>query len=149
VKSILYLVPVYMISTTLGYIAGRRTNKGQLEESLMKIEDTSIILTNLYKRQWLVIFFLRVSPVLPFLVINLLLGAIRTPLWMFLSGTLAGMLPRSILAIMGGMALAELGKGFSDSMPRKYTAVLVLFICVSLWFFYKLTQKKTEPSENS
>src|SRR6478609_2087429 len=34
VKSIFYLIPVYMISTTAGYIAGRMTNKGQLEESL-------------------------------------------------------------------------------------------------------------------
>lgn len=148
-QSLIFFVPVYMVATILGYLVGRTNEKGQLEESLMKIEETSVILTNLYKRHWLVIFFLRISPVLPFAVINILLGAIRTPWLTFLSATLVGMVPRTILAILTGISIKGLGKGFSDETPIHYYIILICFVAVSLWFLSKLTQKKADQSEKS
>lgn len=148
-KSLIYFIPVYMVATLIGYMAGKISKKGQLEESLMQIEETATILTNLYKRQWLVIFFLRISPVLPFAVINLLMGAIRTPIWTYISATLVGMIPRTVLAILTGISIKELGKGFSDDTPMNYTVILFGFVAISLWFLYKLTQKKPDSSEKS
>jgi uncharacterized membrane protein YdjX (TVP38/TMEM64 family) len=60
------------------------------------------------RRTTLIIFLLRLSPLMPFALTNFLMASARVPVKAFFLGTLFGMLPRSSAVVLVGAGLSEL-----------------------------------------
>lgn len=66
------------------------------------------LIQELSKRPLRILVFARMSPVLPFAMSNILLAQVSIPMFTYIGGTMLGMLPRSLFALIVGSQAPEL-----------------------------------------
>lgn len=136
--SLNYMIPAYLIATLIGYYLGRFIDNGRLLNYFQKGEKSSKILQNLKKKELLVIFFSRISPVLPFAVMNAVLSMLGAKLSRYIPATLAGMLPRTILFTWLGMeakTISDIMNGPKENIYARVTFIaLLMFSSLGLYF---------------
>ena len=139
--SLLYMLPAYILSSVIGYYAAKLIDKGSFLESISGIKGVQNIVRNLKKRENLIIFFCRISPVLPFSLMNALLSILQASLKRYIVAGSAGMMPRTLLFVWLGMQardLKELIENPSDNMASKILfIILLIFSIVGLFFVLK------------
>ncbi|TAH27045.1 MAG: DedA family protein [Cytophagales bacterium] len=135
--SLIYMVPSYLVATLLGYYLGGFIDDGRLMNYFMKGEKSSKIFQNLKRKELLVIFFSRISPVLPFAVMNAVLSMLGANLKRYIPATLAGMLPRTIMFTWLGVeakSIAEIMHGPKENIyARVLFVVLLMFSSLGLY----------------
>jgi uncharacterized membrane protein YdjX (TVP38/TMEM64 family) len=140
------LLIAYLLANIIGYLLGKKVDdnlleiiKGVYPRMKNKLENKSKSFGNL-------IFFVRISPIIPFALSNLLFAIIKTGLKkVVLYGTL-GMLPRTILSFYSGILAANIwdainNKGFDWSS----IAIMILLVVSAigiLRFFLKEDQEQ-------
>ncbi len=92
----------YLIASYVGYQLGLFLEGKKIHATLLEKPKIVRFLSSLKEKSWKLIILVRLSPVLPFSVMNLVLSAIRFPLKTFLIGSFIGMLPRTVFAIYVG-----------------------------------------------
>lgn len=75
--------------------------------------------------------FLRVTPTLPNLFINLASPIVDVPFHIFFLATLVGLIPASYITVRAGLALGDL-KSVKDLYDFKTLSVLFLIGCVAI-----------------
>ena len=137
-----HLVIAYLLANVLGYSLGKWLNADfqtllyarhpSLQEEIERRTDQPAGL----------VFFVRISPVIPFAISNFLFASLGIPLSKIIRFGLPGMLPRTILAFASGMA----GQSFLDAQaslkdPHDWL-VLGLLLVGSIWGIWHFWNKK-------
>jgi uncharacterized membrane protein YdjX (TVP38/TMEM64 family) len=139
--SMLYMLPAYIVASLIGYFSARLIDQGTFIESISGIKGVDNIIHNLKKRENLVIFFCRISPILPFAMMNALLSILRASISKYIVAGSAGMLPRTLLFVWLGMQarnIKELIEHPSDNMASKILFMaLLIFSIGGLFYIFK------------
>ncbi|WP_081622100.1 TVP38/TMEM64 family protein [Endozoicomonas elysicola] len=104
-----YIVISYPIASGIGYMVGKTLDHGKLMSTLPSESRIHRILNELsHQHQWPLVILTRISPILPFSLMNLVLPAIGIRLHTFLLAGFIGMLPRTLFALWAGMQARDL-----------------------------------------
>ncbi len=96
------VVLAYCLASGLGYALGRWLDGGRFLDSLKQYDLVSRVADDLGKKPVFMVILVRLSPVLPFCLMNLLLAALRVRLSVFLLAGTLGMLPRTLFSLWAG-----------------------------------------------
>ena len=139
------LVIAYLLANVLGYSLGKWLNADF--RTLLYARHTGLkeeIEQRIAKPAGLV-FFVRISPVIPFAISNFLFASLDIPLQKIIRYGLPGMLPRTLLAFATGIA----ANSFVDAQaalqdPEQWLALAILLLgsIWGIWHFWN--KKKTE-----
>lgn len=92
----------FFLASVMGYFFGRRLDAGLREEIFRIWPAAKKSVENLQGNSVSVVMAFRLLPVPPFAIGNLLLAWLRVPLASFLTGSMAGMIPRMALVVWLG-----------------------------------------------
>jgi len=150
-SSLVYVVPAYLLASLLGYLFGRHLDKGRLLKSMVDIDNKELLKNTVESSPFWFVILCRISPILPFGLMNLLLPAFGVKVKEFITAGTLGMLPRTILFIWLGSAaqnlMEALKSGGGDIGFKFYmTSLLVIVSSFGLLYLFKkkLRQLKSQ-----
>jgi uncharacterized membrane protein YdjX (TVP38/TMEM64 family) len=149
-KAIPFVIISYFIASIMGYFLAMKVDKGRFMTSLQGIPGVSNIASNLKKKEVSVIILARISPALPFAMMNMLLSYLGADFKKFLWAGFIGMLPRTILFIWIGSQgdnIRVLLENPEDNNLAKLSFILLLLVSV-LGLFY-VGMKAVKNSDKS
>jgi uncharacterized membrane protein YdjX (TVP38/TMEM64 family) len=104
-------------------------------------KSVTTVLENIRQRELAVIFFTKLSPVLPFAVTNLVFALSGAKLRNILLGGTLGMIPRTVLAVWTGSQAREIRTLLENPNEGSWTQItiiaLILVSVVGLWLVLK------------
>ena len=140
-----HLVIAYLLANVLGYSLGKwlnadfRTILYARQPSLQKEIEKRI------EHPAGLVFFVRISPVIPFAISNFLFASLGIPLSKIIRFGLPGMLPRTILAFASGRAANSFLDAQSSLKDPHDWLILGLLLVGSVWgIWYFWNKKKSE-----
>ncbi len=131
-------------ASALGYVISRGVSRASLVELVRRFPKVKALYDDLVltgtRRSVVLVAVLRLPPQCPFALANLVMGAAAVPFRAFLLGTLVGMFPRTLIAVLfasagaatGARSLQELvasGPGW-PALVLGIVAMVVAFACV-------------------
>lgn len=137
-----HLVIAYLLANVLGYTLGKWLNADfrtilyarhpSLKEEIEKrIEQPAGL-----------VFFVRISPVIPFAISNFLFASLGIPLSKIIRFGLPGMLPRTILAFASGKAAHSFLDAQATLRDPEQWIVLIILLLGSIWGIWQFWNKK-------
>ncbi len=147
--SAFYLVPAYVLASLLGYFIGKKLDGGQLLSSLVEVDNNQILKKTVNANPFWFVVLCRISPVLPFGLMNVVLPAFGVKIKQFITAGTVGMLPRTVLFIWLGSSaqtVMEAIKGETNQPDYKFylTSLLVLASSFGLVYLFKRKMKQLE-----
>ncbi|WP_108063949.1 TVP38/TMEM64 family protein [Poseidonibacter lekithochrous] len=141
-SSLVYVVPAYLLASLLGYMFGRNLDKGKLLKSMVDMDDKELLKNTVESNPFWFVILCRISPILPFGLMNLLLPAFGVKVKEFITAGTLGMLPRTVLFVWLGSAaqnlVEALSTGNGDIGFKFYmTAILVIVSSFGLIYLFK------------
>ena len=135
----------YILASYLGYQVALRIDGGALLATLSADEKVVGFIRAVKQKQFTLIVIARISPVLPFSIMNAVLAILRLDLKKYLGGSLVGMLPRTMVCIWIGMQfkqIKELVNGGDSAMWGRIMTVSLILISVLgfYWYFNKIVK---------
>ncbi|GAB2631974.1 TVP38/TMEM64 family protein [Belliella aquatica] len=139
-QSFIWVVIGYTLATLLGYAWGKKLGGNSLEVILQQYPKARDLLQKKEGRMGELIFFVRLSPVIPFALSNLLFALIKSG-WkkLVIFGTL-GMLPRTTLVFFSGTIASNIyGAVQQEGVSGKgWIFILLLLLSIyGIWRFFK------------
>ena len=107
-QAALPMISAYLAASSLGYAAGKKLDNGRLLASFPEAGRFHQMLNALQGQDWLIMILVRISPLLPFSLINLLLPASGIRFSVFIGAGFIGMLPRTLFSIWMGLEAKNL-----------------------------------------
>lgn len=152
-SSVLFVIFSYLLALATGYFLGRKLDKGKLLSTITSIPKARAIAEDLKSNELKIIVLSRLSPVLPFALMNLFLAFLDADLKKYMAGGFAGMLPRTLLFIWTGSEARNLVDALKNGTDNHYSTILVAFLLIiSLFglFYYiaKATRKAKQASKD-
>jgi uncharacterized membrane protein YdjX (TVP38/TMEM64 family) len=137
-----FLVIAYSLASAIGYLAGKRLDKNSLDFLLSQYPKAAQMITD--KRQHIsqLIFFVRLSPVIPFALSNLLFALLRINLIKVIWVGLWGMLPRTLMAFTTGVLAESLYMALQERNGWAQVLAIGALILISGWGIYRFFKKK-------
>ena len=136
-----FLILGYTMATVTGYQVGKRLESGSLAFLLNQYPKAARLIEEKKDNISQLIFFVRLSPVIPFALSNLLFALLQTGLVKVLWMGLWGMLPRTSMAFITGI----LGESLMDAMEGdsggQQILVIAVLLLVSIWGIYRFFTK--------
>ena len=147
--SIPYVVLSYQAASVIGYLLARKIDHGTFAKSLKLYPKAYNFLEGIGSNQFQLVLLSRISPVLPFAIMNVVLSAAGVQIWKFFWGGLIGMLPRTLLFLWVGTQASQLSALLqNDGHNRQLTIgtiILLVFSILGLYlYFLRLVRKQTE-----
>jgi len=145
--SAVYLIPAYVIASLLGYFLGKKMDGGQLLKSLVEVDNKELLKKTVNSNPFWFVVLCRISPVLPFGLMNVILPAFGVRIQNFIFAGTIGMLPRTLLFIWLGStaqtltSAIEAGEGGLD-FKFYLTSLLVIVSSVGLLVLFKQKMKQ-------
>ncbi len=140
------LVPSYVLASLMGYYLALVIDKGNFFEQIKKIEKVKALMENLKTDEFWVIFFCRISPALPFAMMNVFLSFMKVQMKNFIGGSIIGMFPRTLLSVWIGTQASDIVKmlkGKEDPDLSKLLIIgLLVFSFVGLYVVFNRALKK-------
>lgn len=137
-----FLVLGYTMATVTGYQVGKRLDSGSLTFLLNQYPKAARLIEEKKDNISQLIFFVRLSPVIPFALSNLLFALLQTGLAKVVWMGLWGMLPRTSMAFITGI----LGESLMDAMEGdsggQQILVIAVLLLVSIWGIYRFFTKR-------
>lgn len=139
-EAFIWVVVGYTLATLLGYAWGKKLGGSSLEVILQQYPKARDLLQKKEGKIGELIFFVRLSPVIPFALSNLLFALIKSG-WkrLVVFGTL-GMLPRTTLVFFTGTIASNIyGAVQQDGISGKGWIFIVLLVLSvwGIWRFFK------------
>jgi uncharacterized membrane protein YdjX (TVP38/TMEM64 family) len=122
----------YLIASYVGYQLGLFLEGKKIHKNLLEKPKIKRFLASLKEKSWKLIILVRLSPVLPFSVMNLVLSAIRFPIKIFLIGSFIGMLPRTLFAIYVGTRAQNLKSLIENETTTDFPYSEIIIILLTL-----------------
>ncbi|MEB2781302.1 VTT domain-containing protein [Algoriphagus sp. C2-6-M1] len=136
------LILGYSLASILGYGLGKMSNMGLTEKLFKKNPKFHAALESRKGKEGSLVFFVRISPVVPFAVSNFLFANLNIKLWKVLVYGIPGMLTRTVLAFAAGVAASSyLAAKQSMNTPLQWGIGLALLI-IGLAGIYSYVRKK-------
>lgn len=137
-----WLVTAYLLATSLGYSLGTLLSQHQLEILLKYYPKAEKLVLEKQSKMGSLIFFVRLSPVIPFAFSNVLFALLRTGIWRVLWWGIWGMLPRTILAFYSGTIAESLYQALRESDSQFEWIAFIILLTVSLGGIVYVLKKK-------
>ncbi len=126
-----FIIISYPASSVIGYTVGKKLDRGKLMSTLPHESKIHLILNELqHHHQWPLVILTRISPILPFSLMNLVLPAIGVRLHIFLIASFVGMIPRTLFALWIGMQARDLVTVLTTPTQGNLSVILMLVISV-------------------
>lgn len=150
-SSSFFIIPAYLLASLLGYLCGRLIDHGLLLSLTAKKEKVATFIDNLKKREFSFVILSRLSPVLPFALMNFILSGLQVSLKNFLTAGFLGMLPRTLLFVWLGSQAQDFTRVFSASEEIGVARILTIFLVIAsvsglIWLFKRSLE--TSGKEN-
>jgi len=140
-SSVFIVIPTYILASILGYFLARRLDNGHFMKTLLRFETSGTIAANLKNEEPKIVFLSRLSPVIPFALMNFLLSVLGSNFKKYLIFGTAGMLPRTLLFCYIGSKAEELIQAINapgqENLSKAITLFLILFSLLGLYYFIK------------
>lgn len=137
-----FLVIAYALATILGYKLGQQANASLLDVLFTKHPQLKEELEVRKSKEMNLIFFVRISPIIPFAVSNFIFASMKIPLEKVLIFGILGMLPRTLIAFGTGVfANSFLAAKDSLSSPVQWGIGFALLI-IGIFGIYQYIKKK-------
>ena len=135
------LVIGYLIATVIGYQIGRKLNPSFLDSFYEKYPKLERELSERMNHPGKLIFFVRISPIIPFAISNFIFASLKVRLRSILTVGLLGMLPRTWIAFATGkIATSFLGAKESINSPL-HLAIGFSLVILSGYGIYRQFRK--------
>ncbi|WP_051287070.1 TVP38/TMEM64 family protein [Algoriphagus mannitolivorans] len=135
-QGFLSLILGYIFANILGYWMGKRLNTDFLPVLFRRNPNLENEIETRMERPGSLIFFVRISPVIPFAISNFIFASLDIPLRKVLLYGVPGMLPRTLIAFATGMiANSFLGAKEAINHPTQL-AILVFLLIFSFGGIY-------------
>ncbi|WP_257253076.1 MULTISPECIES: VTT domain-containing protein [unclassified Endozoicomonas] len=128
--AILYMLPAYLLASAMGYWVGVLLDGGHLMQSIQNNPRVKKTLETLNASGWSLMFLIRLSPVLPFALMNLLMPALNISFSVFLLGGFFGMLPRTLFSIWLGIKAHDIISLMNGELSVPESSWLVMLLIV-------------------
>ncbi|CAA6823388.1 MAG: Unknown protein [uncultured Sulfurovum sp.] len=150
-SSVFYLVPAYVTASLLGYFLGQRLDRGKFLTSIVEVDNKQLLKNTVESNPFWFVMLCRISPILPFGLMNIALPAFGVKIKEFVSAGTVGMLPRTMLFIWLGSAaqsLMQAIEGGENGVGFKFylTSLLVVLSSLGLLFLFKRKLKHLKES---
>lgn len=137
-----HLVIAYLLANVLGYALGKWLNADFRTLLYARHPSLKEEIEQRIAHPAGLVFFVRISPVIPFAISNFLFASLGIPLRKIIQFGLPGMLPRTLLAFATGKA----AKSFLDAQaalqdPEQWLTILILLFG-SIWGIWHFWNKK-------
>jgi uncharacterized membrane protein YdjX (TVP38/TMEM64 family) len=133
-KAIPYLLIINFGAIFLIYVFYKKLDFKWIEAYFEKNEKVKNLLKNIRKDELKIIFFAKLSPILPFALTNLTFAISGAKLRNILIGGFGGMLPRTLLAVYTGSQAKEISTLIQNPNEGLFSKILVLLlVIVSVW----------------
>lgn len=126
----LLMVLSYLLASALGFQVGRWLDGGQLLRSVQSQPKVRQFLSGLTLRDWPLMILVRLSPVLPFAIMNLLMPALKIRFRVFLVAGFFGMLPRTLFSIWLGIQAKGLMELLQSPQDDRFTYILLISLTI-------------------
>jgi uncharacterized membrane protein YdjX (TVP38/TMEM64 family) len=134
----------YLCANVIGYSLGKVLNTDFLSLLYSRKPELQQELNSRIQHPQSLIFFVRISPLIPFAISNFIFASFRIGLEKVLLFGIPGMLPRTLLAFATGL-LASSFMDAKNSLNEPWQLAIVTFLLLfSLWGLYR-SWKKTSP----
>ncbi len=142
-NSLPLLIFSYLLASLIGFLLGKIIQPTSIKTLIQKKKNISLVNNSIETEPFKWIFFMRLSPVLPFALSNAYLSLLKIPFKYFISGSALGMLPRTIIAIWTGSEIQNLSMIIEGKIEANIQNYLSLgFLIISIIGFYFLIQKR-------
>jgi uncharacterized membrane protein YdjX (TVP38/TMEM64 family) len=137
----LYSMAGVMLAAVVLYYVGRALPRDTIKR--VAGEHLDQVTKRLRQHGLLAVFALRMAPVTPFPVDNVIAGAARIRLWDYIGGTFLGMVPGVLATTVFGAQIARI---FDDASQMNYWVIagVVLFFIVATYGAGRWLAKKTK-----
>jgi uncharacterized membrane protein YdjX (TVP38/TMEM64 family) len=126
------MITSYLIASYVGYQLGLFLEGKKIHKNILEKPKINRFLASLKEKSWKLIILVRLSPVLPFSVMNLVLSAIRFPIKIFLIGSFIGMMPRTLFAIYVGTRAQNLKSLIENKTTTDFPYSEIIIISLTL-----------------
>jgi len=138
--SIPWVIISYQMASFIGYSLAKKIDQGAFVESTQLYPKVHAILGQINFSPLTLVFLARISPVLPFAIMNVVLSMAKVKLRHFLWGGLWGMLPRTLLFLWVGTQapfLIELLQNRAENQTLIIgTLVLIVISVLGLYLYF-------------
>ncbi|MCX2743623.1 VTT domain-containing protein [Mangrovivirga sp. M17] len=130
-----FLIAAYMLAALIGYYISINIEDRWLYTIINKNSKRRRVFETLRRKGLKTVIAVRISPVLPFAVMNLLMAAAAVHIKKFFYGSLIGMMPRTALAFLTGASASSIYAIIESKKPLPVeTAVwIILFFISTIW----------------
>lgn len=147
-----YMLVAYLLASGLGYSLARLADKGKLGHAIEQIPKVKEFIHAINQKQFTFIILCRISPVLPFAIMNVVLSIMRVSFFQFLWAGFLGMLPRTLLFLWIGSTasmLREAVEGGQNNINQIAFLVLLLLSIAGFYFYFKhIVTKRLKSPKN-
>lgn len=148
-NAVLMVVPAYLTASILGFYVAGLIDQGVLLGYVSGKKKVAIFLQRLKKKEFLFIILSRLSPVLPFAMMNFVLSAMKVRLKTYVLAGFLGMLPRTLLFIWVGSMAHSIQEAMVSSRENVWLQVFtVSLIILSVIGLLYLTGRSLQKDVN-
>ncbi len=138
------IIACYQIASLIGYQLAKVVDDGFIATWIADKPKVKLFLEKLHQNETESIILARISPILPFAIMNVVLALARVSLQRFFWAGLVGMLPRTLLSIITGIGLSSLQAYIATGQSPAYQQyILLALLLVSILGFIKIFRSKT------
>jgi len=137
-----FLILGYSLASVIGYLLGKKINFGLTEKLFQKNPKFYKAIEARKENEGSLVFFVRISPIVPFAVSNFIFASLNVSLMKVLIFGIPGMLTRTVLAFAAGVvASSYLAAKQSMNTPLQWGIGLVL-VSIGVAGIYGYLKKK-------
>lgn len=147
-----YMLTAYLLASGIGYYLAKLADKGKFLHAIEQMPKVGQFMRAINQKQLSFIVLCRISPILPFAIMNVVLSVMKVGFIHFLWAGFLGMLPRTLLFIWIGSTasiLREAVEGGKSNMSKITFLVLLLLSIIGFYFYFKqIISKKIENPQS-
>lgn len=145
-QAVPFMLVAYLAASAVGYQLARLADQGRFLNAIKDLPKVNDLMHAVNQQSFTFIILCRISPILPFAIMNVVLSMMRVPFFQFIWAGFLGMLPRTLLFIWAGntaSALRETISGGQGNINQISFLILLTFSIVGFYFYFKriITQK--------
>jgi uncharacterized membrane protein YdjX (TVP38/TMEM64 family) len=131
------MVLAYSLANVIGYLLGHYLNIDFRDFVFRKYPDLELAFEKRMQRIGSLIFFVRISPVIPFAISNFLFASLKIPLKQVLVYGIPGMLPRTLMAFLAGIIASDFLEA-RENLQEPWQILLVFILLIaSIWGIWR------------
>ncbi len=141
------LAAAYLLATCIGFLLGKKLDQNSLAILMEKYPKTRKVIAEKKDEMSQLIFFVRISPIIPFALSNLLFALLKADLKKVVWIGFLGMLPRTLLAFTSGIMAKSLLQAFREGNNLYQMLLFFVLLLVSIWGITKVVLNFAKASK--